>query len=493
MLNDATGAGAPYNLADKVMELFPDGPPDDTVREAVINAEITSLLGGTGNASNIVTIDNKKKYHVKAPVGFDVDAQQSRNGWNVVFSSPTALGGSRIRRQYLVAGGKAEAMYSVYELVNDFTTVKLKMEFLVRQWEGKADSEVPAAFVPAREQMDDEDCMFDGYYTLYKKAESRQAHVDFKYLDIKSNQLSSWQVIHSGGINHVEFLASVAMHAIWIERYQKRLGGQLEMAKNNGGTTWWKLTGSPKNIEKARKTLNKKSHLVVEGKGCLYLYIQYSEVHFVDGFKAGNSLHAKMVEEPEYHTTLCGKRQTNDISEAHHASRCNSCKRERANEELAEQATRNTEAIEPVPDFRGKKRGSTRAVEVTPRKADKLVAVSPRNVNKLLEAEYQKRNGAVITIQGPQETKEDDYQAKAKEARRVADDLMEQSLYWEKLAERYEAMDKPTKAVQEAEAAMAEAVRKAQEAIDAAKAKEEADRLAQAKELEALIASGPPA
>ena len=75
----------------------------------------------------------------------------------------------------------------------------------------------------------------------------------------------------------------------------------------------------------------------------------------------------------------------------------------------------------------------------------------------------------------------------------MADELMEQSLYWEKLAEGYEAMDRPTKAVQDAEEAMAEAMRKAQETIDAARAKEEADRKAQEQELEALIASGPPA
>jgi hypothetical protein len=40
---------------------------------------------------------------------------------------------------------------------------------------------------------------------------------------------------------------------------------------------------------------------------------------------------------------------------------------------------------------------------------------------------------------------------------------------------------------------MAEAVKKAQEIIDTAKAKEEADRLAQKDRLDALIASGPPA
>ena len=364
MLSDLTGAGAPYNLTDKVMELFPDGPPDDTVREAIVNAEITSLLGGTDNVSDFVTIDNKKKYHVKAPVGFDVDAQQARDGWDIVFSSPTSLGGRRIRRQFPVAGDKAEAMFSVYELINDFTTVKLKMEFLARMWEGKADDEVPAAFVPAREQMNDEDCKFDGYYDLYKKAESHRAHVDFKYLDIKPNQLSGWKTIHSGGINHVEFLASVAMHVIWIEKYQERLGGQLEMAKNNGGATWWKFTGSPKNIEKSRKTLSKNSHLLVEGRGCLYLYIQSNEVHFVDGFKQANSLHAKAVEEPAHHTTLCGKRQTDDISEAHHGSRCGSCKRERSNQQLAEESAQKADTFqapaapaidEPVPDFRGRR------------------------------------------------------------------------------------------------------------------------------------------
>ena len=132
-------------------------------------------------------------------------------------------------------------------------------------------------------------------------------------------------------------------------------------------------------------------------------------------------------------------------------------------------------------------------MEVTPRKAGKLVNASPRNVNKLEDAEYERRNGEVITVQGPQETTADDYMNKAKENRRVADELMEQAAYYEKVAQHYEAMLQPTRAVQDAEEAMAEAMRKAQETIDAARAKEEADRKAQEQELEALIASGPPA
>ena len=70
---------------------------------------------------------------------------------------------------------------------------------------------------------------------------------------------------------------------------------------------------------------------------------------------------------------------------------------------------------------------------------------------------------------------------------------MERASYYDNLALQYEAMTKPTTAVQEAEDAMAEALKKAQEIINAAKAKEDADRKAQKEQLDALIASGPPA
>ena len=507
MVRDLTAITRRHNFTDRVMELFPDGAPSDGVREAIINTEITSLLNGNKEKTAtltgaFVTIDNKKKYHVKSPMGFDIDAQAVRDGWDIVFSSPVTLEGKRIRRRFTNAGEKFDAMFATWELLNDFTTVKEKMKFLARMWEGKADSEVPEAFVPARQQMDDDVDTFDSLYRTYQLAESRSAHINFDYLEIKARDLSGWTTFVSSGLNHVEFLATVALHVIWIEKYEERLGGQVEMAKNKGGASWWLFYGAQSNLNKARKTLGKKSHLIVEGKDCLYLYIQDAEIKFVNGFLASNSLRAKMVDEPAYHETLCGKRQVDEISQNHHESRCRSCQRERSNQKLAKESALASGTFqappapvidEPVPDFRGRRHGTAKVVEVTPRKAGKLVNASPRNVNKLEDAEYERRNGEVITVQGPQETTADDYMNKAKENRRVADELMEQAAYYEKVAQHYEAMLQPTRAVQDAEEAMAEAMRKAQETIDAARAKEEADRKAQEQELEALIASGPPA
>ena len=480
-------------FTDKVMELFPDGPPDESVRDAIVAAEIVSCLGGNkGDTSDFVTINTERQYHINTYTGISIDAKWTGQEWEVVFMSPVALHGARLKSRYSVTGSKSKAMLAVAQLADDFRVVKSRMLNALAKWGHEEDetSWTPPAYIPARQQVEDQEDTFDGLYHLYNVAAKHEAHLDFGYLQVAPkdlSEISAWK--QGGGIGHVEFLATVALHEIWIEKYEKQVEEELEMAKNNGGASWWQFTGSQNNLNKARKTLNKNSHLLVEGRESLYLYIQKNEEHFVRSFSASNQLRLKAVEEPSWHETLCGKKQTNDINQPIHEARCNACKRERSNQERAEAA--RTVISEPVPNFRPK--GINRVVEVTAAKAGNLVDASPVNVRQLENKAWQERNGEVITVQGPQETGADDYEAKARENRRVSDELMERASYYENLALQYEAMTKPTTAVQEAEAAMAEALQKAQEIINAAKAKEDADRKAQKEQLDALIASGPPA
>ena len=487
-------------FTDKVMELFPEGPPDESVRDAIVTAEIVSCFGGNkGDVSNFVTINTERQYHINTYTGISIDAKQTRQGampssWDVVFMSPMALHGSRLKSRYTATGGKSKAMLAVAQLADDFRVVKSRMLDALVKWKRvyleRGDDGIPPAAIPARQQVEDQEDKFEGLYHLYNVAAKHDAKLDFGYLEVTPKELSAisaWK--QGGGLGHVEFLATVALHEIWIEKYEKQFEEELEMAKNNGGASWWKFTGSPSNLGKARKTLNKNSHLIVEGRESLYLYIQNNEEHFVRSFSASNNLRVKISDEPDWHKMLCGKRQTSEINQLIHEARCNACKRERSNQEKAEAA--NEVVNDPVPNFRPK--GINRVVQVTSKKAGNLVNAPQVNVRQLENKAWQERNGEVITVQGPQETEDEDYEAKARENRRVSDELMERASYYDNLALQYEAMTKPTTAVQEAEDAMAEALKKAQEIINAAKAKEDADRKAQKEQLDALIASGPPA
>ena len=480
-------------FTDKVMELFPEGPPDESVRDAIVTAEIVSCFGGNkGDISNFVTINTERQYHINTYTGISIDAKQTRQGWDVVFMSPMALHGARLKSRYTATGSKGKAMLAVAQLADDLRVVKNRMLNALAKWGKEEDRTTwtPPAYIPARQQVDDQEDTFDSLYRLYNVAAKHDAKLDFGYLQVSSkdlSEISAWK--QGGGIGHVEFLATVALHEIWIEKYEKQFEEELEMAKNNGGASWWKFTGSPNNLGKARKTLNKNSHLIVEGRESLYLYIQNNEEHFVRSFSASNNLRVKISDEPDWHKMLCGKRQTSEINQLIHEARCNACKRERSNQDKAD-ATKEV-VNEPMPNFRPK--GIKRVVEVTSKKAGNLVNAPQVNVRQLENKAWQERNGEVITVQGPQETEDEDYEAKARENRRVSDELMERASYYDNLALQYEAMTKPTTAVQEAETAMAEALKKAQEIIDAAKAKEDADRKAQKEQLDALIASGPPA
>ena len=106
--------------------------------------------------------------------------------------------------------------------------------------------------------------------------------------------------------------------------------------------------------------------------------------------------------------------------------------------------------------------------------------IPPPFVNE--RQEWEAKNGPLITIQGPQPRQSHDIEGLAIEYRRVSDELVERASYYATLAEKYEALLLPTEAVKEAEAA-----------LEAAKAKDREDREAQIKALQEMLAAGPPA
>ena len=478
------------NFTDKLMELMPDGVPDDTVREAVALVELVTAAGGTPDqAADYIKINTDRQYRLELKTGVSLDARkQGRDTWNIVMASPTAPGGRSLRQTYAQAGDKMDALMGMMQLSTDYNLVKARLSEVLDRYPKEGG---PLALGPARETLLDDEGTFDTLYRFSKKMDESGFLLDFGYLGIKSSDLSGFSAWNfKGGAGHTEFLATIALHEIWIEHHEKTFKEELAMAHSEGrGPVWWRIYGGTKGVNRAKNSLTHNNHMVVlDNEKQIYLRIQDSEKKFVEGLVGTHQLRAKLVDEPEWSEALCGKKHVNVVA---HARACSSCHREKSNlaraQETAAQAEVVVEDEGPVPT------GAIGKAQANKAKSGYGMRPVPTNGKKAEEKHWEARNGPVITVQGPQEVAEDDYETKAKENRRVADELLAQAAYYEQVAERFEALLQPTTAVQEAEASMAEAVQKAQEIIDAARAKVEADRTDQKDALDALIASGPPA
>jgi len=278
-----------------------------------------------------------------------------------------------------------------------------------------------------------------------------------------------------------------------------------DMARHSGGLVWWEITGGRTNLNKLVNSLTHNRHMVVQDMHeRIYLRIQHSEQGFVDHVTNRYNCRAKLVTEPEYGETLCGKFHRHP---AKHAVRCNACVRVKANNARAEQARIEKEAAELTAlslQSTETKIAEAEAIQrnkgLISREAVSLPTASPDGVytsglgstlpvNPIIpppyvneQKEWQAKNGPVITVQGPAAKESNDIQGLAEEYRRVSDELMERATYYATLAEKYELLLQPTDAVKEAEAALA-----------AAKATELADRETQIKTLQEMLAAGPPA
>ena len=358
-------------------------------------------------------------------------------------------------------------------------------------------AEEPKAFGPVRETLLDDESTFDVLYRFSKKMDEQGFLLDFNYLDIKPSDLSgfsAWRTSgSSGGAGHMEFLATIALHEIWIEHHEKTFEEELAMAHSEGrGPVWWRIYGGHKGINRAKNSLTHNNHMVVlDNETQIFLRIQDSEKKFVEGLVSTHQLRARLVDEPEWGTTVCGKKHVSLIA---HERRCSSCRREKSNLARAAETAAQAEVVveddtnAPVPTGAI---GKAQANKV--KSGPGMRPVPTTNGKKAEEKHWEARNGPVITVQGPQEVAEGDYETKAKENRRVADELLAQAAYYEQVAEHFEALLQPTPAVQAAETAYEIAIKKAQQILDEAKAKVESERTDQKDALDALIASGPPA
>ena len=213
---------------------------------------------------------------------------------------------------------------------------------------------------------------------------------------------------------------------------------------------------------------------------------------------------AKLVGEPKYGETLCGKFHRQPELHSH---RCNACNRVKDNVERAEKAKAEKEAAES--QAQSEQSTETKVAEAAAIQRNKESmqrepvypsTSSPDGVftsglgstlpiNPIIpppftseQREWEAKNGPVITVQGPAPKESNDIQGLAEEYRRVSDELVERASYYATLAEKYETLLQPTDAVKEAEAALA-----------LAREQEQSEREAQIKALQDMLAAGPPA
>ena len=80
------------NFTDKLMELMPDGAPDDSVREAVALVELVTMAGGTPDESDdYIKINTDRQYRLELKTGVSLDARRrGRKSWENVMASPAA-------------------------------------------------------------------------------------------------------------------------------------------------------------------------------------------------------------------------------------------------------------------------------------------------------------------------------------------------------------------------------------------------------------------
>ena len=492
-------------LFEKVLALFPDGPPSPEVRDAILKeegiGELTSMERGM--LEEITMQDNDKALHIEMPAGTRVDAtRQGKQTWQFEIQSPPAPSGERVGLKFTILGtgkfdsSRVDMHLAMAAVSGDMMTIKKKLCGLIARYgDGTIDggnfAAMPEAFRAAYEVMcSPVELRFNTLYKVMNTMLKKDKVVDFSYLSVPLQTIECPSIVNIEGRWFGDFnnpivenrikavLACIAMHEISWEHYTGDLIRYEEileerMAKNAGGSRWYYISGNRKNISKIVAAFNNSSIFNVLGAGEeLYCWLQEREWKFLSDIVKGNSCRVKEAEEPPYGETKCGKFH---ISPGAHSRKCNACKRAETNERRAAE-TKATLPDAPVAEIAQNGKTSKTSVTYTP------------DVVSSTDA----RSGPVITVQGPSQADADDYATLAFENRRVADELMERATYYEKLADHYEALLQPTPAVHDAEIAMAEAVQKAQEILDEAKAKAQADRDDQKAALDALIADGPP-
>jgi len=511
---------------ERIMKLFPDGPPDqamvDLYNPATRMLEVLGKIGdfdaldATGHIANaastlgaasewsggdtwadIKKIDNDRQYYVTMPTGTEIRAdRRSRNHWSLTVISPPSPSGKRIRMTRNVPGEKSDIYIAIGEVAEDILKIRRALAQMVVKSESfdtlpeEAKSLVAMLLSPT-------ELPFDGMYDAFNSNAGDAP--EFRFL-VKVN-------LNTTG-RDLMVLTGIAIHEIWRHLADNRYEEDKEMAKNSGGMVWWEITGGRTSLNKIINSLTHNRHMVVQDtQERIFLKIQNSEQRFVDQMTSRHNCRAKLVDEPEYGETLCGKFHRQPELHSH---RCNACNRVKDNNERAEKAQAEKEQLTMENEAQSSEQSTeTKVAEAAAIQRNKEAikrepvypsTTSPDGVftsglgstlpaNPIIpppftseQREWEAKNGPVITIQGPQPRQSNDIEGLAQEYRRVSDELVERASYYATLAEKYEALLLPTDAVKEAEAA-----------LEAAKAKDREDREAQIKALQDMLAAGPPA
>ena len=298
------------------------------------------------------------------------------------------------------------------------------------------------------------------------------------------------------------------------------------MAKNSGQQSekvWFFIEGGETSVNKLTNTLQSNRHEVVRDTSkAVYLNVQFNEKKFVEGVVKRFNCHMALIAPPEYGVAICGVKST---QVDRHQIRCNSCKRERLNQEARERkAAADIAAAEAEVATQKAARANLQAVKNEPavpssQSPDGVYKsgvgttypqnpiIPPAKKTPAQEvAENQSKNGPVKVITNPdaklsgtsekgQETAEkasivltsklpdgmdtNDLQATADYYAKLSDEHQTAATYYENLAiKMYEFLQEPEEP---------EEVRLAREALERATAEATQQRAVQFDELKALL------
>jgi hypothetical protein len=462
-----------------------------------VTAEASALLEWSDGRGweDLREVSNDHQYYVTIPSGTAIRAdRRSRNHWSLTVTSPPSPSGKTIRITQNVPGEKDAIYTAIGKIAQDISLLHQALQAAKERivgngmtWENTSAEERPLLML----LLSPTELPFDQMYDSFNG--STQEDLD--------DTGKMRKAFHTRGRDLV-VLTAIALHEMWRELADKQYEEDKVMAKNTGGMVWWEITGGATSLNKIVNSLTHNRHTVVlDNKQRVYLKVQHAEQRFVDGLTSRYNCRAKLVDEPDYGETLCGKLH---LQPELHSHRCNACHRVKDNNERAAQTKAEKEVAGSQAQYVCAKVDEAETIQrnmtAIAREPAYPSTTSPDGVftsglgstlpaNPIIpplypneQREWEARNGPIITIQGPAPRQSNDIEGLAQEYRRVSDELVERASYYATLAEKYEALLLPTDAVREAEAA-----------LEAAKMKDQEDREAQIKALQDMLAAGPPA
>ena len=420
-------------LIDKLVDLFPNGPPTEGLRDIAIQSTLPT-------SRQIVQVDNDSQYRVVMPIGTEISGvRRGRNKWEVKVSSPKSPNEYQVNWAQVVDGGKEHMMVAIATVAGDMLEIKTRLRYVLHQYRDSDPYELSPSLGPIMQTYQSQDeLVFDSFYQEIGKQIEK---ITPQILNLDFLGLSKSSEIMNDSPVGLAMLTAIALHEAWRSKADATFLEELAMAKNNGNKSWWKYTGSPKNINKVINALTHNRHYIVQDtKESVYLHIQDDETRFVEGLAGSNSCRCNRVDEPVYGEAPCGKRSTNV---AKHSRACSGCSRIRKNGQQQAQFTKFS-IIEDAAD------------------------AAPGNLISIL-APWADRD-------------ENDYQGFAIDYRRCADEFLKLAEHHSQIADYYESLSSN---------GTSDAVAQAEELLAQARREEKAERTRKLTAVKELKSSDP--